>query len=218
MRKRAVVVLFFIFVFISLAVVQGQQQNVGVKAGNWIEYNVSSTGAVPVAQDVTWAKITILDVEGNAFHANVTVKAVNGTISSDVRLFNFTAGNEQAWIIIPANLSPGQYFYDSSIGQNVTVQGQVQKNVAGANRVITYTNTTERNKEWDKATGVYVASNDYLGNYTIHAQAYATNMWSPQILGLDLTVFYAIVVAVVVVIVIVVAVVVLSWKKKKVSR
>jgi len=218
MNKIMVVVLIFIFLFVSLAVVQGQQQAVGVKAGNWIEYNVSSTGAVPEAQDVTWAKITVLDVEGNAFHANVTVKAINGTISSDVRLFNFSAGNEQAWIIIPANLNPGQYFYDSSIGQNVTVQGQVQKNVAGANREITYTNTTERNKEWDKATGVYVASNDYLGNYTIHAQAYATNMWSPQILGLDLIVFYTIIVTVIVVVVIAVSVIILFWKKKKVSR
>ena len=89
-------------------------------------------GAVPAAQDLTWAKIEIVDVEGEAFHANFTVKYVNGTLSTSIRSFNFSTGNVQAWIIIPANLSPGQIFYDSSINSNVTIQGQIQKTVAGA--------------------------------------------------------------------------------------
>jgi hypothetical protein len=218
MRKTVVAIIIITFIFTSLTVAQGQSISVGVKSGDWIEYSVSTTGTPPPEQNLNWARIEILDVEGTAFHANFTVRYVNGTISSSVRFFNFSAGNVQAWIIIPANLSPNQYFYDSGIGSNVTIQGQMDETFAGANRVITYTNTTERNKEWDKATGVYMESNDYLGNYTVHAKATATNMWNPQILGFDQTVFYSLVVGIVVAVVIVVSLVVVTWKKKWIRR
>ena len=202
----------------SLAVTEGQP-SVGVKTGEWVEYSVKNTGDVPAAQDLTWAKIEIVDIEGGAFHANFTVKYVNGTLSSAIRFFNFSAGNVQAWIIIPANLSPGQSFYDSSINQNVTVQGQIQKTVAGAERTITYANSTlggnERNKEWDKASGFYIQSEDNLGNYTVNAQATATNIWSNQILGLSPNVFYLVVAAIAVIIVVIAATAVIVRKRKK---
>ena len=217
MRIMGAAIVAFVFL-LSLTVVQGQSTSVGVKKGNWVEYTVSATGTPPPEQNLNWAKIQILDVEGTAFHANVTVRYVNGTFSSGVRLFNFSVGQVQAWIIIPANLNPGDYFYDSGLGSNVTIQGQLHKTVASADRLITYTNTTERNKEWDKATGVYTQSNDYLSNYTIHAKATATNMWSPQILGLDQTVFYLIVVGIIVAVVIGVSLVVVAWKKKWIKR
>jgi hypothetical protein len=212
---RIMVAAIVVFGFlITLSAVQGQSTSVGVKKGNWVEYSVSATGTPPPEQNLNWARIEILDVEGSSFHANVTVRYVNGTFSSGVRLFNFSAGQVQAWIIIPAHLNPGDYFYDSGLGNNVTIQGQLHKTVAGADRLITYTNTTERNKEWDKATGVYTQSDDYLENYTIHAKATATNMWVPQILGLDQTLFYSLFAGVIVAIVVVVSIVVVTWKKK----
>ena len=73
----------------------------------------------------------------------------------------------------------------------------------------------ERNKEWDKATGFYIQSEDNLGTYTVNAQAIATNIWSPQILGLNQNVFYLIVAAIVVVIAVVAAVAVIARKKKR---
>ncbi len=215
---RIMVAAIIVFSFlITLSAVQCQSTSVGVKKGNWVEYSVSATGTPLPEQNLNWARIEILDVEGTAFHANVTVRYVNGTFSSGVRLFNFSAGQVQAWIIIPANLSPGEYFYDSGLGSNVTIQGQLHQTVAGADRVITYTNTTERNKEWDKSTGVYTQSNDYLENYTIHAKATATNMWNPQILGLNQTLFYSLSVAIIVAVVVLVSTMV-AWKKKWIKR
>ena len=218
MRKTAVALMIVAFMIISIAAAEAQS-SVGVKAGNWVEYSVKTTGAVPAAQDLTWAKIEIVDIEGEAFHANFTVKYVNGTLSTSLRFFNFSAGNVQAWIIIPANLSPGQTFYDSSINSNVPIQGQIQKTVAGADRTVTYTNSTlggvQRNKEWDKATGFYIQSADNLGTYTVNAQAIATNIWSPQILGLNQNVFYLVVTVIVVVIVVIAASAVISRKNKK---
>ncbi|MGA2680649.1 MAG: hypothetical protein ABSF44_02490 [Candidatus Bathyarchaeia archaeon] len=216
MHKIAAAIIIIAFVFISITVTEAQP-SVGVKTGYWVEYSVKTTGATPAAQDLTWAKIEILDVEGEVFHANFTVKYVNGTVSSSVRFFNFSAGDVQAWIIIPANLSPGESFYDSSINSNVTIQGQMQKTVAGADRTITFTNSTaggvERNKEWDKATGFYVQSVDNLGNYTVNARATATNIWSPQILGLNQRTFY-LVIATIIVLIVLIASIVISARKK----
>ncbi|MGO8807673.1 MAG: hypothetical protein ACLQO7_13970 [Candidatus Bathyarchaeia archaeon] len=218
MRKVVAAMMIVVFIFISITAVNAQPA-VGVKPGNWVEYSVKTTGAVPAAQDLTWAKIEITDIEGEAFHANFTVKYVNGTIMSADRFFNFSAGNVQAWIIIPANLSQGQTFYDSSINTNVAIQGQIQKTVAGATRTVTFTNSSlggvQRNKEWDKATGFYIQSADNLGNYTVNAQAIATNIWSPQILGLNQNTFYTIVATIIVIIVVIAMIAVIVHRKKR---
>lgn len=222
----AVVVVAFLFLPITSA---QSQPSVGVKKGDWMEYTVKTTGVVPAAQDITWAKIEILSVQGEAFTANFTVKYVNGTVSSNVGSFNFTSGNTEAWVIIPANLGTGQSFYDSPTG-NVTIQGQLQKTVAGATRAVTYTNLTlngvVRDKQWDKATGFYIQSADDITTaapvtvndglaYTVNAQAYATNIWSPQILGLNRNIFYLVLATVIIVVVAAALIVLVALRAKK---
>lgn len=217
MHKNVIALALILVFALSIVVTNGQPSVspfAGVKAGYWIEYAISTTGTPPAAQDITWAKIEILSAQGPVIEANFTVQYVNGTFSSSNRNFNFTAGQTQAWIIIPANLSPGESFYDSSINTNVTIQGQMQKTVAGASRTITYTNSTLRNKEWDKATGMFTQTQDNEGNYTIYGHATATNIWSPQILGLDQPVFYTIIVVVIVVVLAVVLVLVFAQRKR----
>jgi len=211
-KIAALAVLLIVILLIPLA--EGNI-SVGVKPGDWMEYSVSTTGTPPEGHDVTWARMEILDVEGTVLHANITVRNVNGTVSSSVRQFNFTSGQVQAWIIIPGNLSPGDTFYDSSIPGDVTIQGQEQKIVAGASRTITHANDSSKYKEWDKATGMYTETIDHLANYTIDAYATITNMWAPQILGLDQTIFYAIITVVVAVIVVAVLVLVVFRRKRK---
>lgn len=189
--------------------------SIGVKKGDWMEYTVSTTGTPPEGHDITWAKMEILDVEGTVLHANITALNVDGDVSSSVRTFNFTSGQVQAWIIIPANLSPGETFYDSSIPGNVTIEGEVQKTVAGAVRTVTHASDPYKYKEWDKATGMYTETMDNLANYSINAYATATNMWSPQILGLDQPVFYTIVAVISVAIVVSVLVLVVFRRQRK---
>ena len=195
------VVLFAFALLISAVLLQTMQAqssgiSVGVKVGDWIEYNISTTGTPISGHDITYARFEIIEIQGTAIKANVTSIADNGTVSTIIRNFNLADGNIQAWVLIPANLGPGDSFYDASIGANVTIQGEQQKTFAGATRAITYVNTTTRDKQWDKATGMFVTTQDYLENYTVSATATATNMWSPQILGLDQTVFYIVVGAV----------------------
>lgn len=211
---KKIAALAVVLVVILLTPLAEGNISVGVKKGDWMEYSVSTTGTPPEAHDVTWARMEILDVDGAVLHANITVKSAVGAVSSSVRTFNFTAGQVQAWIIIPANLGPGDTFYDASIPGNVTIQGQEQKIVVGASRTITHANDPGKYKEWDKATGMYTETIDNLENYTINAYATATNMWNPQILGLDQTVFYSIIVVSVVVIVIAVLVLIVFRRKR----
>ena len=168
---------------------------IGVKEGDWIEYTVSITGPTSApAHNITWFRIEILTIEEAAFKANVSVRNVNGTLSSSDWKFNFTEGQVEGWVIIPANLGVGYSFYDSSKPANITIMGEEQKNVAGATRTITHASDSIRPiKEWDKATGVYTYSVEHPKNFTVISQAIATNIWSPQSKGLNLTAFNALV-------------------------
>jgi hypothetical protein len=211
----SIIVLFSIIASPALAY---DEPLVGVKEGDWIEYTVRTTGTPPPEQDLDWVRIEILDVEGAAFQANFTVRSVNGTVSSAIRNFNFTEGTVADWIIIPSNLGPSDTFYNSFKQRNVTIEGEEQKIVAGASRTITHASDAIRNKEWDKTTGVFTGANDNVGNYTINAHVIATNMWSPQILGLDQTVFYALVAVIIVLAVVILSSVIVVARKKKIKR
>ncbi|UCF45382.1 MAG: hypothetical protein JSW44_01750 [Candidatus Bathyarchaeota archaeon] len=206
------------------------EPSVGVKKGDWIEYNISITGTPPPTHDVRWMRIEILPVQGAAFSVNLTARYANETIGSAVWKFNFTEGNVGGWMIIPSNLDPGDTFYDSSIhtrkSVNVPIQSQEQKTVLGASRTVTYGNDSFRHKEWDQATGVFVGSSEgiknvttrdgfYIHDLTVTIQAIATNMWSPEtILGLKPTVFYALVATIIVLAVLILASVVVARRKK----
>ena len=170
----------------------------GVKKGDWIQYNVDITGTPPPIHDVTWMRMVILQIQGAAFQANITVRFVNGTLYSSIWKFNFTEGNEEGWIIIPSNLGPGETFYDFSKPANIAIQGQEQKTVVGASRTVTYANDSFGVKKWDKATGVFIQSSENFGNWSAYVSAIATNMWSPQILGLDQTAFFTVITVVIV--------------------
>ncbi len=212
MLKKITAILTALTLLMSITLAQAQV-SVGVKVGDWIEYNITTTGVPIEGHNLVWARMEILEVQGAEIRANVTSRADNGTMSSIVRFFNLQDGEVQAWVIIPANLGPGDTFYDKTINSTVTIQDEAQKTFAGATRTITHVSTVERDKQWDKATGVFVTTLDFLEGYTINATAVATNMWNPQILGLEPTIFYALVISVV--IIVIASAVLIATRKKK---
>ena len=195
---------------VSSAVLVSGEPVVGVKEGDWIEYDVgvAGTGSMPPTHDVRWMRIEVLPpVEGEAFSVNLTSRYANGTMGSAVWKFNFTEGNVEGWIIIPANLGAGDTFYDYSIHTgvpvNVTVEGEEQRTVCGATRTVTYGHDAIRHKEWDKTTGVFIGTTEvyknvttrsgwYIEDVTVTVEATATNMWSAEtVLEQDQMVFWA---------------------------
>lgn len=205
-------VLSFVFLIFSLLTTI-DAFSVGVKVGDWIEYKVSTTGNPPEVHNVQFARMEIVSVQGPEIKANVTTEDNSGVFSTLIMDINLEKGQVGAWFLIPSNLNVGDSFYDINLGRNITIEGQEQKNYAGAVRTVINATTSERIKDWDKVTGVFVKSIDTLPGYTINATAIRTNMWNPQILGLDQTVFYGIVVVVVTVITVVIAVVSIMRKR-----
>ena len=185
--------ILFISIIASTALAYDEPP-VGVKTGDWIEYTVRITGQTPTSKNITWFKTEILEVEGAAFQAKMTVRYVNGTLRSTIWKFNFTEGNVGGWVIIPPNLNPGNTFFDAAKPANITIEGEEQKIVAGATRAIIHAcDSTRIIKEWDKATGVYTYSVERPKNFTIITNAVATNIWTPQVLEADQTDFNALV-------------------------
>ncbi|HSQ49559.1 MAG TPA: hypothetical protein VLL96_07745 [Candidatus Deferrimicrobiaceae bacterium] len=204
------VMLVFAFSIVTSPAFAANQPVVGVKEGHWIEYDISitGTGTPPPTHDVRWMRFQVLLVDGASLSVNLTVRYANGTFGSAIWEYNFTGGNLGGWTIIPANLNPGDTFYDASEHNhkpvNVTVQGQEQRTVLGAIRTVTYGNDSLRHsKEWDKVTGVFIGSSEvvqnvtnkdgwYIENLTVTTRAVATNLWSPQnrqILGMEQSVY-----------------------------
>ncbi len=168
------------------------QASVGVKKGDWIEYAISMTGPpLDPLRNLTWYRTEILEVDGASLQVNKTALSVNGTFSCSIWNFNLTEGQVYGWVIIPANLSMGDKFFDAAKSANITIEGEEQKPLMGASRAVTHASDPGKvYKEWDKATGVYVYSIENTPNFTVIFNANATNMWSPQIPGQNPTAFY----------------------------
>jgi uncharacterized membrane protein YozB (DUF420 family) len=223
-------VLLFGLLFVAF-VGASYEPSVGVKEGDWIEYDISinGTGSPPPTHDVRWLRIEVLPVQGTAFSANFTVRYANGTMGSAVWKYNFTEGDVRGWTIIPSNLGPGDTFYDYSIHTgipvNVTIQSEEQKTVMGASRTVIYGSDNFRHKTWDKETGVFLYASEhfknvtnkdgwYIEDITVTTQAIATNMWSPQNAEANQAVLYGVVGAITLVLLIWLSSVAVSRSKK----
>lgn len=168
------------------------EASVGVKKDDWIEYAVSITGpSLDPLRNLTWYRTEILEVDGASFQVNKTALSVNGTFSSSIWNFDLTEGQVYGWVIIPANLSTGDKFFDATKSANVTIEGEEQKTLLGASRTVTHASDPGKvYKEWDKTTGVYIYSIENTPNFTVIFNAIDTNMWSPQTLRQNPTATY----------------------------
>jgi hypothetical protein len=173
MKKIAVLILASILLglsFFTLFVSAYAEPMVGVKEGDWMEYDVTvtGTGSMPPNHEVQGMRMTVISVDNAAFSMNNTVRYVNGTVSSAIWKFNFTEGNTEGWIVIPANLSPGDTFFDYTKPGDIPIQSEEQRVVLGATRTVTCGSDAIRQvKEWDKTTGFFVNSVEVIKDRTI---------------------------------------------------
>jgi len=235
MKKAVVLVLSILLVclsFFGLFTSVYAEQRVGVKVGDWVEYDVSvsGTGSMPPHRDVRWTRMEVVSVDGEALSVNVTVRYANGTWGSSIWKFNFTEGNVGGWLIIPANLGVGDTFFDAySEPSYVLIQGEERREVLGAIRTVTRGSDELRElKEWDKDTGFFICAVESAKNFTdgegwyyedlrVVIQATATNLWSRQIFGLDQSVFALFISGLVFVVVGLVSGL-LIWQREKLSN
>jgi len=186
--------------------------SVGAKKGDWIEYQVTYTGTPTEGHDVTWAKMEIKDVQGKSMSVEITVEYSNGTQEAMTTTLNLETGQLGDDFIIPANLNSGDTFFDKNVG-NITISSVEERPYAGATRTVAHAVTAETTYYWDKVTGVLVEGNSQFPEYTMNTIVDKTNIWQPQLLGLDPTVFYALVIGASVLIVVVLAFLIAGKKK-----
>jgi hypothetical protein len=221
MKAFAALILTIIIIsaaFVASSTVSLNTPKVGVKEGDWIEYDINITGNPPAVHgNVTWMRIEVLQVEDTAFPVNLTLRFANGTENSSIWRFNFTEGNLEGWIIIPANLGPGNTFYDaySKTDKNIMIQKQEQKTVLGADRIVTYANDTYRTKQWDKTTGVFIGSSEVFRNWSAYINASATNIWNSQVFGKNQTEFNKMIATILLLTILVSILAVIAFQKKR---
>ncbi|HDQ06537.1 MAG TPA: hypothetical protein ENN36_07445 [Candidatus Bathyarchaeota archaeon] len=168
---------------------------VGVKPGDWVTYNVQITGEVPEQHDVTWCKIEVIEVEGNHVYVDITYRHFDGREETKSSTLKFETGHVGEAFMIPANSDKGDTF--SSYEGPIIIGGVEKASCAGAIRSVVYASTSVTVFHWDRSTGFLVEANSSSSEYTMFTKAEKTNMWQPQIFGLDQTAFVALVLVIV---------------------
>lgn len=196
--KLKVIALATILLIVNIVAVSTAQPTAGVKIGDWIEYEVTSTGNLPPDHAVTFARMEILDVSGPMIYVNIISTYQNGTKEATKSTLNLQTGELIDDFIIPPNLKTGDSFYDSRAG-NITISSTQQREYAGATRTVVSATSLGNTYIWDQATGVSVEGTSSGSDYTMHSLAVATNMWESN--GLDPVIFYTFIVIVIIIVV-----------------
>ena len=219
-RLSLAVILLTVLIASAFTAVAFADVSVGVKKGDWIQYNVHVTGNPPGDHNIQWASMNVTDVEGTAITVDIQTLFNNGTLYPEHITFNLATGILGDDFFIPVNLSVGDQFYDKYQG-NITITSIQQRTAAGAQRTVMSGATNYTTYYWDRATGILVAARSIETdqNYTMTTDTNATNIWqpdvqAPEIIGLQPQVFYATMVAVVIVGV-ALAVVAANWVRQR---
>ena len=181
--KKSVIGVILIAVFelsllVSMAAANG---NVAVKPGDWIEYNVTTTGNPTPIHNITWARLDVKTVTGSEINTDIQTRLANGTLWLEPNTtFNVATGTVGEGAIIPTNLTVGDVYFSEYEG-NITVTGTQTLQVAGAERSVLTGEAANTSFVWDKETGVMVKASTVLEDCTVYSEAAATNLWQPQI-------------------------------------
>jgi hypothetical protein len=210
MNKKIIAMIVLLMV-LSTAASASAVVSVGVKKGDWIEYNVTYTGTPPEGEghDVNWARLEVLDVQGAEITLNITTVAPNGATSSQTQILNLENGDLGDDFMIPANLKDGDIFFDARDG-NITVGSAETRTYADASRVVVIGTMRQAVDYWDQSTGVLLEGITTLSDYSMIAKVDKTNLWQT---GLDPTIL--IVLAIVAIVIAVAALVLVASRRKK---
>jgi len=219
MKNVKAKVLLFVLVVFCLAISNSAvaQYTVGVKSGNWIKYNVSSTYSGQTTQS-GWITITIQSVSGSIISGTIEGSVPGYSTTPQPFTVNIetgsTTGSLPAFMFIPANLNTGSI----PPGVGLPLQGPTTKN--GREALYISESLSGTSIYWDRATGVLLEFSVSYAGTTASIIVSDTNMWSgglfgPGFLGLDWWIW--IVIIVVIFVVIVAAALMLRKKKPPVA-
>jgi len=182
------------------------QEEVGVKAGDFIRYEYSITGAPSSPLGLPqWARIEFLTVEEAGGTFRIIMHFTDGRKYNDtgpwsVKSGGINLGSTFRGIIIPSNSTTGDIVHMMG-GVNATIAGETTKMCAGASRTVVYSSFYEDypgsqcEYYWDKETGIMVEASVVSGNVTAIVTATETNMWGTSSLPFYLQSWFYVAVA-----------------------
>ncbi len=176
MYTKIFLILLSIILIIGLSVASAEIA-VGVKKGDWIEYNVTYTGTPLAGHDVTWARMDILDVLETSIRLKITSKYTDGSKDETLITLNLEHGELGDDFIIPANLTRGSTFYDINFG-NVSINSIEQRQYAGLTRSVLQATRSNNTYVWDQITGISVEGTTDIDTFSMHMIVDKTNIWS----------------------------------------
>lgn len=195
MRKFALLtIILIVLAAFSFFSVVFADVSIGVEKGNWIEYQVTVTGNPPPEYNITWASMDITGVQDDAINVSVQTLFGNGTLLSEPYVpLNVATGAIGDGFFIPLYLKQGDIYHTEYEG-NITVTGIQRIEAGGAQRTVLCGVTNQTTYYWDKQTGIMVAATSNLPGCTMYTKTSATSLWQPQIMGMDQSVFYALII------------------------
>jgi hypothetical protein len=206
MRKNVLFsVVLVVLILTSLFGVAAADYSIVLKAGDWVEYKTTFTGRP--SRNVIGARMDILDVEEDFIAVDLTTQYANGTSVASEMVLNLQTGSTDGNMVVPRNLNVGDQIYDKYQG-NITVTGVQHMSLGGAQRSVMLWHDGNTTYCWDRETGVLVNATTTSRRYSFNMQIVSTNIWRPDILVLEPTVFYEVVTAIAVAVVVVVGVLV----------
>jgi len=217
-RNLAIISIIGICLFGSSFTVGSTQFLVGVQNGDWIEYNVISTGAPMQGHDVEWARMEITDVQSPNISVIITSRFTDGSNDTINSILNLETGHLIDDFIIPANLNVGDTFKDENYG-NITISFSEVRTYVGSQRTVLSAKMGNSTYYWDQATGVSVEGSTQTNQYSIYSVIADTNMWhSTQVHKTDLGAIIMIVVVILIIIGLLIAGVVRYQHKKPIRK
>ncbi len=186
--KLALTLALTVLLLSEASAVASAKISLGVQKADWIEYDVIFTGDASFGHDVVWARIEVTDILETAFTVNITTKSTSGALSNLTYSYNLETGVLGDNFVIPANLNKGDTFFNRDQG-NITIIGAERRTLVSAERALLSADTADSVYYWDKQTGVVVEAISTYLTYTIVTKVTATNLWRPQIFGLDPALF-----------------------------
>ena len=179
--KRRILYAAILFLTVSeLIPLLHAEIHVGVKEGDWIEYNITYS-QTPISKYATWARIEILSVQGAIVSLEVKQRISDGTQEIDRETVNLETGQLGEGFLIPANLSAVDTFLESHEDE-LTIGGVQELTYAGESRTIVYT-TTIAGIWWDKATGILLEARYSQTEYSTVIKADRTSLWGTGFWG-----------------------------------
>ena len=213
---------------------------IGVKAGDWIEYDYTATNAPLGTTMSTWMKVEILSVEGTTVAVRLTMRMSNGTEGSENLTLDFardlpygTGGTFDTFFgfgfVIPANSTVGKdYIYivllSPAFMLGKQIDGETTGTYAVASRTVVYATFSYIGDRygnnpleyyWDKQTGVMVEASATLNGMSVTAKATETNIWEAAPSGFPIEPIYLYILAALAIIIAVGAAAFIMRRRKK---